>query len=70
MNQRLTCKGPLVLFTKTFFRSVLKDRDQTVSQRSEPSSCNVLIDEQSNPCQLLHQQDTLNRHRGAKHFFR
>ena len=52
------------------FLSLKKDRDQTASRRSEPSSCNILIDEQSNPWELLHHQDMLNRHRGAKHFYR
>jgi len=52
------------------FLSLKTDRDQTASRRSEPSSCNILIDEQSNPWKLLHHQDMLNRHRGAKHFHR
>ena len=41
------------------------DRDQTVSQRSEPSSRTFLMDEQSNPWEPLLSQDKMNRHRGA-----
>ena len=43
------------------------DRDQTVSRRSKPISCSILIGEQPNPWELLHPQDMLKRHRGAKH---
>src|SRR5208282_6458676 len=42
------------------------DRDRTVSRRSEPSSRTALIGEQPNPWELLHPQDAMNRHRGAK----
>src|SRR5881227_117217 len=42
------------------------DRDQTVSRRSEPSSRTTLIGEQPNPWELLHPQDVMSRHRGAK----
>jgi len=41
------------------------DRDQTVSQRSEPSSRTFLMDEQSNPWEPLLSQEKMNRHRGA-----
>ena len=46
-----------------------KDRDQTVLQRSEPSSCNFLIGEHPNPSKLLHLEDKLSRHRGPKQLF-
>ncbi len=42
------------------------DRDRTVSRRSEPSSRTTLIGEQPNPWELLHPQDVMSRHRGAK----
>jgi len=37
-----------------------------ISKRSKPSSRNFLIGEQPNPWKLLHLQDKLSRHRGAK----
>ena len=40
--------------------------DRTVSRRSEPSSRTTLIGEQPNPWELLHPQDVMSRHRGAK----
>jgi hypothetical protein len=40
--------------------------DQTVSQRSEPSSRTILTGEQPDPCELLQPQDMISRHRGAK----
>ena len=42
------------------------DRDQPGSRRSEPSSRTLLIGEQPNPWELLHPQDRMSRHRGAK----
>src|SRR5574344_2164663 len=64
---RFVQPGPLVL------RSVLlklptptRDRDRTVSRRSEPSSRATLIGEQPNPWNLLQPQDVTSRHRGAK----
>lgn len=53
------------LYFKLIFTT---DRDQTVSQRSEPSSSTTLIDEQSNPSYFLLQEDVISRHRGAKLF--
>ncbi|TSC99759.1 MAG: cell wall-associated hydrolase family protein [Candidatus Peregrinibacteria bacterium Greene1014_49] len=44
----------------------MEDRGQTVSRRSEPSSRTALIGEQPNPWELLHPQDAMSRHRGAK----
>ena len=40
--------------------------DQTVSRRFEPNSRTTLIGEQPNPWDLLHHQDVMSRHRGAK----
>jgi len=40
--------------------------DHTDSRRIEPNSRTTLIDEQSNPSQLVHQEDVMSRHRGAK----
>src|SRR5947209_5733292 len=42
------------------------DRDRPVSRRSEPSSRTAFIGEQPNPWELLHPQDAMSRHRGAK----
>src|SRR6201993_3036010 len=59
--------GPLVLGTTPLkFPAPTTDRDRTVSRRSEPSSRTALIGEQPNPWELLHPQDAMNRHRGAK----
>jgi len=44
-----------------------RDRNRTVSRRSEPKSRTALMDEQSNPCDLLQPQDAMIRHRGAEH---
>lgn len=67
----LICSGPLVLrlnFSTNLF--TIKDRNQTVLQRSKPSSCTILIGEQPNPWDLIQPQDMISRHRGAKHFHR
>ena len=59
--------GPLVLGTTPLKSPApTPDRDRTVSRRSEPSSRTALIGEQPNPWELLHPQDAMNRHRGAK----
>ena len=50
----------------SMFESVMIDRDQTDSRRSEPSSRTLLIGEQPNPWYLLQHQDRMSRHRGAK----
>src|ERR1039457_5982624 len=59
--------GPLVLGT-TFLNSLTaaSDRDRTVSRRSEPSSRTALLGAQPHPWELLHPQDAMSRHRGAK----
>src|SRR4249919_3508464 len=66
-NQRSVLHSPLVL-VKAPLNSPppTTDRDRTVSRRSEPSSRTALIGEQPNPWELLHPQDAMNRHRGAK----
>ena len=43
-----------------------KDRIRTVSQRTKPNSRTAFIGEQPNPWKLLHLQDAMSRHRGAK----
>ena len=59
--------GPLVLgMSPLKFRTPTADKDQTVSRRFEPSSRTTLIGEQPNPWELLHPQDVMSRHRGAK----
>jgi hypothetical protein len=68
VHQRFVHIGPLVLDVALLkFPAPTKDRDRTVSRRSEPSSRNSLIGEQPNPWDLLQPQDELSRHRGAKH---
>src|ERR1022692_3713915 len=59
--------GPLVLRASPLKSPTpTTDRDRTVSRRSEPSSRTALIGEQPNPWELLHPQDAMSRHRGAK----
>jgi hypothetical protein len=66
-HQRCVPPSPLVLG-----RAPLKspaptaDRDRPVSRRSKPSSRTAFIGEQPNPWELLHPQDAMSRHRGAK----
>src|SRR5262249_50773420 len=66
-HQRCVPPNPLVLG-----RGRLKppppaaDRDRPVSRRSKPSSRTAFIGEQPNPWELLHPQDAMSRHRGAK----
>ena len=68
VHQRLVQPGPLVLRSDPLkLPTPITDRDRTVSRRSEPSSRTALIDEQSNPWDLLQPQDVMSRHRGAKH---
>src|SRR5512147_3333945 len=40
--------------------------DRTVSRRSEPNARTALTGEQPDPWDLLHPQDAMSRHRGAK----
>ena len=67
LHQRYVHPGPLVLRTDPLKTPTpTADRDRTVSRRSEPSSRTTLIGEQPNPWELLHPQDVMSRHRGAK----
>ena len=67
VHQRSMHSGPLVLGMRPLkFRTPTADKDQTVSRRFEPSSRTTLIGEQPNPWELLHPQDVMSRHRGAK----
>src|ERR1700727_3996767 len=66
-HQRSVLPNPLVLGeTLLKFRTPTADRDRPVSRRSEPSSRTTFIGEQPNPWELLHPQDVMSRHRGAK----
>jgi hypothetical protein len=66
-HKRFVHPGPLVLRTSPLKSPTpTTDRDRTVSRRSEPSSRTALMGEQPNPWELLHPQDAMNRHRGAK----
>src|SRR6187399_2490154 len=66
-HQRYVHPGPLVLGTDPLNSPApTPDRDRTVSRRSKPSSRTALIGEQPNPWELLHPQDAMSRHRGAK----
>src|SRR5258708_19278397 len=67
VHQRCVRPGPLVLRTDPLNSPTpTADRDRTVSRRSEPNSRTTLIGEQPNPWELLHPQDVMSRHRGAK----
>src|ERR1700675_3343321 len=67
LHQRYVQPGPLVLGSNPLKSPTpTADRDRTVSRRSEPSSRTTLIGEQPNPWELLHPQDVMSRHRGAK----
>ena len=67
LHQRYVHPGPLVLRTDPLNSPTpTTDRDRTVSRRSEPNSRTTLIGEQPNPWELLHPQDVMSRHRGAK----
>ena len=67
VHQRFVQMGPLVLQPDLLkFPAPIEDRDRTVSRRSEPSSRTTLIGEQPNPWELLHPQEVMSRHRGAK----
>ena len=67
VHHRYVHSGPLVLGAIPLkCPAPTEDRDQTVSRRFKPSSRTALIDEQSNPWDLLQPQDAMSRHRGAK----
>ena len=66
-HQRCVPPSPLVLGRKPLkFPPPTADRDRPVSRRSKPSSRTTFIGEQPNPWELLHPQDVMSRHRGAK----
>src|SRR5262249_39620145 len=66
-HQRYVPPNPLVLGRKPLKSPApTTDRDRPVSRRSEPSSRTAFIGEQPNPWELLHPQDAMSRHRGAK----
>ena len=66
-HQRYVLLNPLVLKKNLLkSRAPTVDRDRPVSRRSEPSSRTTFIGEQPNPWELLHPQDVMSRHRGAK----
>lgn len=44
----------------------LEDRNRPISQWAKPSSRTVLIDEQSNHCNIIQLLETISRHRGGK----
>src|ERR671933_1916791 len=67
IHQRSVRSGPLVLGTTPLKSPApMTDRDRTVSRRSKPSSRTALTGEQPDPWELLHPQDAMSRHRGAK----
>jgi hypothetical protein len=60
--------GPLVLRSKFFANFyTIKDRNQTVLQRSKPSSCTILIGEQPNPWDLFQPQEMI-RLQSVRHY--
>ena len=66
-HQRTVPPNPLVLKGDSLKLPLpTVDRDRPVSRRSEPSSRTTFIGEQPNPWELLHPQDVMSRHRGAK----
>lgn len=48
-----------------FSQRIAADINRTVSRRSKLKSRMVLVDEQSNPSNLLQHEDTMFQHRGA-----
>ena len=66
-HQGFVHPGPLVLWaTPLKYPTLVLDRDRTGLRRSEPSSRTLLTGEQPDPWELLHPQDRMSRHRGAK----
>ena len=66
VNYRLEVTNPLVLGDQSTLLSNLVDRVRPALRRSEPSSRTTLMDEQSNPWDLLQPQDVMSRHRGRE----
>src|SRR4030081_1327563 len=66
-HQRCVPPSSLVLGRKPRkFPPPTADSDRPVTRRSKPSSRTTFIGEQPNPWELLHPQDVMSRHRGAK----
>lgn len=57
--------SPLVLRYLFLIINYTVDRNQTTSRRFKPNSRPALIDEQSNPLQVVLHKDARSRHRGA-----
>ena len=67
VHHRFVQPNPLVLGSDLLkFPTPTADRDRPGSRRSKPSSRTALIGEQPNPWELLHPQEAMSRHRGAK----
>ena len=67
VRQRCVHPRPLVLRTARLkLPTPTRDRDRTVSRRSELSSRAALMGEQPYPWDRLQPQDATSRHRGAK----
>ena len=67
VDQRFSLPDPFVLGDDSLkYTTPIPDRDRPDSRRSEPSSRAALMDEQSNPWDLLQSQDATSRHRGAE----
>ena len=66
-HQGFVLPSPLVLKkTPRKFAAPTAVRDRPGSRRAEPSSRTTLMDEQSNPWDLLQPQDVMSRHRGRE----
>ena len=68
VHQRNADLSPFVLKIRpNSITLYLEDRNHTDSHRIEPNSRTLLICEQQNPSKLMHLEDRMSRHRGAKH---
>jgi len=65
VNYWLIIPSPLVLRYRSITICYTVDRNQTTSRRFKPNSRPALIDEQSNPLQVVLHKDARSRHRGA-----
>lgn len=66
VDQRFSLPDPFVLGDDSLkYTTPIPDRDRPGLRRSEPSSRAALMDEQSNPWDLVQPQDVLSRHRGG-----
>jgi len=66
IHQRDREPGPCVQWSSHSPFFLVVDINRTVSRRSELKSRTVLMDEQSNPWEQLHPQDSAIQHRGRK----